>query len=113
LNSAKDNPENFSKLMSSMDELKSLVKTLNSASTQISDDGTYDRILKVGEIYNNAVSSYVKSTFNISGVNLSNIHEIYNPLKSGKFDDLLNVRDHFVKQGMMIEEATRIAEQYR
>ncbi|CAI2365840.1 unnamed protein product [Moneuplotes crassus] len=112
LRSAIDDPTLFSKLMSSHTELESLLASINEETEHITDDGTFDRILKVGGIYDEVVRNYVQTTFDIHDVGIHNMYEIYNPLKNGKFHDLLTVRDQLVKDGLSLEEADRLAQEY-
>ena len=112
LSIVKDHPEIFSKLVTSMSELDAILSTINEGEEHVVDDGTLDRIKKVGAIYDGVAKSYVQSTFKISDVSLNNMQEICSPLKNGMFQDLLQRRDYLVKKGMMIEEATRVAEEY-
>lgn len=109
---AVENPEQFSKIMSNMTEFKALLSKLNDGDTNVVDNGSIDRLLKIGEIYDGVVEHYIKRTFDIHGVGLHNMYEIYNPLKNGNFDNILVNRDRFVKNGMPLEEADRLAEEY-
>ena len=107
-----DNSEAFSKLMSSTDEFKELLSIINENNTHIQDDGTIDKLNKISSIYDEIASNYIKTTFGIHGVGLHNMYEIFNPLKNGILDNILYARDKFVKQGLLIEEANRLAEEY-
>lgn len=107
---SKANPDTFSKLMSGMNELQTLLDMVNKNTQHVVDNGTYDRIHKLGSIYNNTVSEFIKVTHGVSGVSLDNIHEIYSPLKNGRFDSILNTVDRFVAQGMLLPQALEIAE---
>lgn len=106
------NPDSFSKLMANMSELKTLLAEVNEKDQHVKDDGTFDRIFKIGQIYDNVVSKYVKDTFGIEGVGLNNMYQIYDPRLNGIFDNIFVARDKFVKNGLDLNEANRLAEEY-
>ena len=112
LKSSLDNPEVFSKLMTNTNEFKQLLSMINENNEHIKDDGMVDKLNKIASIYDEVTSNFVKNTFGIYGVGLHNMYEIYSPLKNGIFDNILASRDKFVKQGLLIEEANRLAEEY-
>lgn len=112
LHSAVDNPAVFSKLMESTSELKALLATINEETEHITDDGTFDKIFKIGKIYDDVVGNYIKTTFGIKNVGLGNMYEVYSPLNNGQFDNMMSVRDRLVKDGLSIDEANRLAEEF-
>lgn len=98
--------------MSSTSELKALLDSINQETEHISEDGTFDRIMKIGRIYNEVVENYVKTTFSIQNVSLENMQDLYSPLNNGRFDDMLNTRDWLIKQGLELNQANELAEKY-
>jgi hypothetical protein len=59
--------------MSSTSELKALLDSINQETEHVAEDGTFDRIMKVGGIYNDVVANYIKNTFSIENVTLENM----------------------------------------
>jgi hypothetical protein len=102
----------FSQIMSSTSELKALLDSINQETEHVAEDGTFDRIMKVGGIYNDVVANYIKNTFSIENVTLENMQDVYSPLNNGKFDDMLNTRDWLIKQGLELNQANELAEKY-
>lgn len=112
MRSALVNPEVFSKLMNSAEEFHTLLALINEGEEHLVDDGTCDKLRKISLIYNEVTQNYVKHTFGIQDVGLHNMHEIYSPLRNGNFENMLVIRDKFIRQGLLVEEANRLAEDY-
>jgi hypothetical protein len=93
-----DDPTRFSKLMSSVSELKALLARINDDQVEIPNDGTFDRIFKITEVHEQMTKKYVQ--------------DIYDPLSNGLFQDIFDTRDKLVREGMEIQEANRLGEDY-
>lgn len=112
LNNSLDNPKVFSQLLTNMKELNTLFGAINETEKHLVDDGTIDRVSKICSSYSLMVGSYLKTAFGVRGVSLENMYDLFNPLYNGRFDHILSTRDKLIKEGLPLEEANRLAEEY-
>lgn len=70
-----------------------------------------DQVTKTTSSINAATEAFVYERFGFKGVNLDNLEQIYNPLKSGN-SSLHATRSRLLQKGMTAELADSLARRY-
>lgn len=117
---ASGNAELESKLLGSSQEFYKLCEEIDTLSTIDPSVGTLladnhlsviDRLKKTQESINQEASRAVLERFGIKGVNLDNIEQVYNPVKTG-ITSMSATRTFLIQKGMSEELADSLAKRY-
>lgn len=103
-------PELVSRYFESSKDAEYIVNTLKrNPLSELKDDGALDKFHKVQTINDLIIAEHIERTYEIKGVGLTNLTDIFSPKFTNNFD-VWEVRDNLLQRGMPWSQVNQIME---